>query len=134
MGGEITGDGLGFNPDGRTGQTQKALRQAFTPEFLGRLDATVVFHGLERDTMKDIARKYLDQLAQRAAGQGIRLRFPEELAESLSAQCAGKSGARQMRSLVQEKVEGPLASYLLRCGTTPSQVQAAVEREQVVFR
>lgn len=134
VGGEITGDGLGFNPDGRTGQTQKALRQAFTPEFLGRLDATVVFHGLERDTMKDIARKYLDQLAQRAAGQGIRLRFPEELAESLSAQCAGKSGARQMRSLVQEKVEGPLASYLLRCGTTPSQVQAAVEREQVVFR
>ena len=134
VGGEITGDGLGFNPDGRTGQTQKALRQAFTPEFLGRLDATVVFHGLERDTMKDIARKYLDQLAQRAAGQGIRLRFPEELAESLSAQCAGKSGARQMRSLVQEKVEGPLASYLLRCGATPSQVQAAVEREQVVFR
>ena len=134
VGGEITGDGLGFNPDGRTGQTQKALRQAFTPEFLGRLDATVVFHGLERDTMKDIARKYLDQLAQRAAGQGIRLRFPEELAESLSAQCAGKSGARQMRSLVQEKVEGPLASYLLRCGTTPSQVEAAVEREQVVFR
>ena len=134
VGGEITGDGLGFNPDGRTGQTQKALRQAFTPEFLGRLDATVVFHGLERDTMKDIARKYLDQLAQRAAGQGIRLRFPEELAESLSAQCAGKSGARQMRSLVQEKVEGPLASYLLRCSTTPSQVQAAVEREQVVFR
>ena len=134
VGGEITGDGLGFNPDGRTGQTQKALRQAFTPEFLGRLDATVVFHGLERDTMKDIARKYLDQLAQRAAGQGIRLRFPEELAESLSVQCAGKSGARQMRSLVQEKVEGPLASYLLRCGTTPSQVQAAVEREQVVFR
>ena len=134
VGGEITGDGLGFNPDGRTGQTQKALRQAFTPEFLGRLDATVVFHGLERDTMKDIARKYLDQLAQRAAGQGIRLRFPEELAESLSAQCAGKSGARQMRSLVQEKVEGPLASYLLRYGTTPSQVQAAVEREQVVFR
>ena len=134
VGGEITGDGLGFNPDGRTGQTQKALRQAFTPEFLGRLDATVVFHGLERDTMKDIARKYLDQLVQRAAGQGIRLRFPEELAESLSAQCAGKSGARQMRSLVQEKVEGPLASYLLRCGTTPSQVQAAVEREQVVFR
>lgn len=134
VGGEITGDGLGFNPDGRTGQTQKALRQAFTPEFLGRLDATVVFHGLERDTMKDIARKYLDQLAQRAAGQGIRLRFPEELAESLSAQCAGKSGARQMRSLVQEKVEGPLASYLLRCGTTPSQVQAAVEQEQVVFR
>ena len=134
VGGEITGDGLGFNPDGRTGQTQKALRQAFTPEFLGRLDATVVFHGLERDTMKDIARKYLDQLAQRAAGQGIRLRFPEELAESLSAQCAGKSGARQMRSLVQEKVEGPLASYLLRCGTTPSQVQAAVERERVVFR
>ena len=134
VGGEITGDGLGFNPDGRTGQTQKALRQTFTPEFLGRLDATVVFHGLERDTMKDIARKYLDQLAQRAAGQGIRLRFPEELAESLSAQCAGKSGARQMRSLVQEKVEGPLASYLLRCGTTPSQVEAAVEREQVVFR
>ncbi len=134
VGGEVMGDGLGFNPDGRKGQTEKALHQAFTPEFLGRLDATVVFHSLEKNTLEAIARKYLEQLQQRAAGQGVQLHFPEELAAVLSEKCAGKSGARQIRSLVQEKVEGPLAAYLLRCSRVPSKLLAVMEQEQISFQ
>ena len=134
VGGEITGDGLGFNPATRTDKTEKALRQVFTPEFLGRLDEIVVFRPLERETMASIAGKYLCQLQQRLAKQGIALSFPDELAGSLSAACGVKGGARQMRALIQNKVEGPLAAYLLRCPGKPVKVEARWEEERVSFR
>ena len=134
VGGQIQGDGLGFNPAGRANKTDAALRETFTPEFLGRLDKTVVFRPLERETMDAIARKYLDQLKSRAADQGVQLALSQELPHFLTANCGSKAGARQLRSLVQEKVEGPLAAYLLRCVKKPSKLKATVEDDQVCFR
>ena len=134
VGGEIAGDGLGFNPASRTDKTEKALRQVFTPEFLGRLDEIAVFRPLERDTMAEITGKYLSQLQLRLAKQGITLSFPEDFAGVLSAQCSGKAGARQIRSLIQSRVEGPLAAYLLRCPVKPGNVEAQWEEKQVCFR
>ncbi len=134
VGGEVTGDGLGFNPAGRSDKTEAALRQVFTPEFLGRLDETVVFKPLSRATMEAIAEKYLGQLRARLSRQGIDLRFPAELPGELSKRCTAKSGARQMRALIQSRVEGPLAAYLLRCPGKPERVEAVVEAETVCFR
>ena len=134
VGGEINGDGLGFNPATRSDKTEKALRQVFTPEFLGRLDEIVVFRPLERETMASIAGKYLNQLQQRLAKQGISLSIPEELAMELSADCGGKAGARQIRSLIQNRVEGPLASYLLEYPGKPERVEAYRERDRICFR
>jgi len=134
VGGEITGDGLGFNPASRADKTEKALRQVFTPEFLGRLDEIVVFRALEQATMTGIARKYLGQLTDRLGKMGIVLSFPEELAGELSADCGGRGGARQIRSLIQNRVEGPLASYLLECGGKPEKVEAFRDRDRICFR
>ncbi len=134
VGGEITGDGLGFNPSGRADKTEAALRQVFTPEFLGRLDETVVFQALNREILEGIAEKYLEHLGDRLARRGIRLRYPRELPRELADQCGTKSGARQMRSLVQRRVEGPLASFLLEKTGKVSQVEAVLEPEGVGFR
>ena len=134
VGGEINGDGLGFNPAGRSDKTEAALRQTFTPEFLGRLDETVVFRPLNHETMEAIADKYLHQLQKRLAQQGIDLRLPAELSRDLSMRCTAKSGARQMRSVIQSRVEGPLAAYLLRLSGKPERVEAVLEKEQVCFR
>ena len=134
VGGQIQGDGLGFQPSGRTDKTDRALREAFTPEFLGRLDQMVVFQPLGRENMDAIARKYLEQLRGRAADQGVQLTLSGELPAFLTAGCGSKSGARQLRSLVQEKVEGPLAAYLLRCSHKPAKLKAVVEDEKVCFR
>lgn len=133
VGGQIQSDGLGFNPTGRTDQTDKALREVFTPEFLGRLDEIVVFRPLEAETMDAIAGKYLNQLKTRAADQGIQLAISQELPRFLAEECTVKGGARQLRRRVQEKVEGPLASYLLHCGRKPTKLKAVVEGEQVAF-
>ena len=80
IGSEANSDGLGFQPQGRSEQAKQALRQRFTPEFLGRLDRIVTFAPLQEKTMEQIAKKYLDQLQKRAAANGLQLQLPEELA------------------------------------------------------
>ena len=132
-GGEVVSEGLGFNPEGRADRTEKSLRQSFTPEFLGRLDEVLVFRSLTNGTMAAIAEKYLDQLKLRARKQGLQLCLPPELADCLAAGCTGKGGARQLRSLIQNRVEGPLSTFLLRCSTMPGTVQAVLEGEELAF-
>ena len=133
LGSQVRGDGLGFSPAGRAGEMDAALRQHFTPEFLGRLDRIVHFRPLEDGAMEAIAGKYLKELQARVSGQGIRLQLPDTLAASLGRDCKGRGGARQLRRLVQDKVEGPLALHLLGCNTQPKKLQAKLEGENVVF-
>ena len=132
-GGEVNSDGLGFNPGGRADRTENSLREHFTPEFLGRLDEVLVFRRLGGEVMEAIARKYLDQLCDRAGKRGMTLRLPEELPEKLARECGARGGARQMRSLIQAKVEGPLAGYLLHCAATPAAVRGIFEGENLIF-
>ncbi len=134
VGGEVRGDGLGFRPGGRNGEMDGALRQTFTLEFLGRLDRVVHFRGLEDSAMGCIAGKYLDQLQQRAAQQGIHLQLPADLAEKLGRLSRGRGGARQLRRIVQERVEGPLAAFLLQCSRKPSRVKASMNDETLSFQ
>ena len=132
-GAEVGSDGLGFRPEGAGGRREQSLRQTFTPEFLGRLDEVLVFRSLGRETMESIAEKYLDRLRERAAKQGLELQLPRELAASISDQCRGKGGARQLRSQVQSRVEGPLAAYLLETGITAGAVRGALVEDKLVF-
>jgi len=133
IGGDIRGEGLGFQPAGRDGKTKEALRQRFTPEFLGRLDKIVCFQPLQDQAMEGIARKYLEQLQQRAAVSGIQLHLPEELARELGSIVVCQGGARQLRSLVQERVEGPLAVFLLNCSKKPSHIRSELENGTLHF-
>lgn len=134
VGGEIRGDGLGFSPAGRFEEVEKALRQHFTPEFLGRLDKIVSFRPLGPQAMEAIARKYLRSLQERAAAAGMQLQLPEELAAVLGSRCSSKDGARQLRRLVQEQVEGPLAQFLLQSSKKSSRVKARMEDGAVRFQ
>ncbi len=125
-GGEIRGDGLGFQPSGREAKAEEALRQRFSPEFLGRLDRIICFAPLEEQAVEGITAKYLHQLQERAAAGGMQLQLPEELPKALGKKL-GKGGARNIRRLVQEKVEGPLAVYLLKSARRPAKVKAKLE-------
>ena len=134
VGGQLRGEGLGFCSAGKASEMDEALRQAFTPEFLGRLDGTVRFEPLQDSAMEAIAWKYLRQLQERTAAMGTQLQIPQELAQSLCQRCRGKDGARQLRRLVQSEVEGPLASFLLRCGRRPSRVKLKWDGKEATFQ
>ena len=133
LGGEQQTDGLGFSPQGKTGQVQTALRSHFSPEFLGRLDKIICFQTLTDADMEGITRKYLRRLQERAASAGIRLKLPEELAGKLSCEGRNRGGARHLRHLVQERVEVPLSMHLLQYGKTPTQVEAVWEDGNLQF-
>ena len=133
VGGESRGGGLGFSPDSRESEIQAALGQYFTPEFLGRLDRVVCFRPLTGEAMDAIAEKYLAQLRNRTAVLGISLQLPEDTASRLASVCRGKGGARQLRRLVQEKVEGPLASALLAATRKPAKLKGKWENGELCF-
>ena len=134
VGGETRSEGLGFQPIGREEQTKEALRQRFPPEFLGRLDARIHFRQLTAADMEQIAKKYLDQLLTRAYETGIQLQLPLELAATLGRCSCTEGGARKLRQLVQDRVEGPLASFLLRCQKKPAKVRGYLQNGQLVFQ
>ena len=134
IGGEFKSDGLGFCPAGRTEETEGALRQAFTPEFLGRLDKIICFRPLTDSSMEAIARKYLNQLQNRMAAVGTQLILPEELAAKLGSQCKAKDGARHLRRLVEQQVEGPLSEFLLRSSRKNSKIRCVLNGGEVTFQ
>ena len=134
LGSDKQGDGLGFNPAGRESRVEEALRGHFTPEFLGRLDRVVTFEPLDGTVMEAVAGKYLHQLQQRVESQGIQLHYPENLAARLSRECSRREGARQLRRLVQTRLEGPLADYLLRCSRNPGKLWVTEREGEISFR
>ena len=133
VGGQLRGEGLGFCAEGRKTELNKVVEQSFTPEFLGRLDETVHFQPLGQEAMESIAWKYLRQLQERVRLTGTKLQLPQKLAENLGKSCAGKAGARQMRRMVQTRVEAPLASFLLRCECRPAEVRTEMEGDLLRF-
>ncbi len=123
IGGELRSEGLGFRPAGRTGETDAALRHAFSPEFLGRLDKIICFQPLSTTALSAIAAKYICEMTRRMEAQGVQLQLPETLAQELSSRCRQKEGARYLRRLVQEEIEGPLATFLLQSAKKQSKIR-----------
>ena len=134
IGGEVRGDGLGFQPSGRTGETDAALRKAFTPEFLGRLDRVVQFDALSGAAVEQIVRIQLAKLQERVSARGIQLQLPEELPTVLGRKCGKRDGARQIRHLIQDSVEGPLSVHLLKSNRKSGKIRAKLENEMLQFQ
>ncbi len=133
VGGALSGEGLGFRPAGREGKTMEALRNTFPPEFLSRLDGVIAFDALESQAVTAIAEKYLSQLQSRTEKLPVRLELPEELAGRLAQRCSKADGARQLRRLVQQEVEAPLAEALLRCEKTPRAIKGTWVEDSLKF-
>ena len=133
IGGDQRSDGLGFHPAGRAGETEAALKAHFSPEFLGRLDKIIHFAPLSTAALEQIAAKYLRQLYRRAEGLGVHLEYSEDLPAKLGNRCKQKEGARQLRRMIQEELESPLAALLLRSAKKPGKVQVTAENDTLAL-
>ncbi len=86
----------------------------FRPEFLNRVDDTVVFQALKREHMRDIAEIQLNRLRQRLADQEFGLMVDDEAFEVIIEQGFDPVfGARPMKRAIQRLMENPLANALL---------------------
>jgi ATP-dependent Clp protease ATP-binding subunit ClpB len=91
------------------------LRQSFRPEFLNRIDETVVFHSLTRENIEDIAKLQLSNLAGRIRDRGISIDFDEKAIFFLANQgYDAHFGARPLKRTVQNLVETPLAKEIVK--------------------
>ena len=127
----INGDGLGFCASSGRARQEDALRDVFTPEFLGRLDRVISFRNLTAADMTAIAEKYLSQLKERAAACALSVTIEPEISGILAARCQGKGGARQLRRMVQTELEGELSAYLLRSGKKTGKVRIVSEHGEI---
>ena len=86
----------------------------FKPEFINRFDAVVIFKPLSKTELVMIARLMLTSLGKRIEKQGFRFELSEETLDGL-AEATEKSvfGARELRRIIQDTIESPLAKDLL---------------------
>jgi len=93
---------------------QEELRRHFRPEFLNRIDETVVFHTLKTDHLKRIVEIQLEQLRRRLDERHITLELTEEAREHLvRVGYEPDFGARPLKRAIQREVETPLAKAIL---------------------
>ena len=103
----------------KVNKVQNALKRTFSPEFLNRIDETIMFHPLTRDNVKDIARIQLEILVKRLNKNGINLDFTEEALNWL-AQIGydPQFGARPIKRVIQKKVMNELSKEILSGNVT----------------
>lgn len=93
---------------------QTALKARFKPEFLNRLDETVIFHKLSRDDAAKICDKILDRLTARLKEKGISLEVTQEAKDKLLEMGYSEEyGARPLKRTVQREVEDLLSEAVL---------------------
>ena len=132
---------LGFLPEEGTDRAavERAVlaesRRTFAPEFLNRLDGTLVFHPLDGDSLAAITRQLLDQTGERLSALGVSLQVEEEAVRLLARAGSDRDyGARPLRRAIAAQVEDPAADLLLEgalCSGGTLRVVAEGDRVQV---
>ena len=109
---------------------EEELRRTFRPEFLNRVDETVIFRQLTEADLREIARRMLAATGERMAALGLTFRA-EEAAVALLAQKGLDSayGARPLRRLIRSQVEDPAAEALLAGQFRPGDALVLTVRE-----
>jgi ATP-dependent Clp protease ATP-binding subunit ClpB len=108
----------------------------FRPEFINRIDESVVFHPLAQDQIRGIADIQLRGLTDRLAENDLGLEISEAFMDLLvSAGFDPVYGARPLKRAIQRELENPLAQRLLAGEFQPGQVIVAdIEAGEPVFR
>jgi ATP-dependent Clp protease ATP-binding subunit ClpB len=100
--------------DKKTEAVMNVVRNTFRPEFLNRLDDTVMFHPLGKEQLKEIVDIQLDNLGARLANRRLTLDVSNEAKDWLVEHGYEPAyGARPLRRLIQTAVGDPLARELL---------------------
>ncbi|PKR83084.1 ATP-dependent protease ATP-binding subunit ClpC [Heyndrickxia camelliae] len=97
------------------GKVMDELKKAFRPEFLNRVDETIVFHALEKDQLKQIVTLMSEELVKRLKEQKIELEISEGAKEKIAQEGYDPEyGARPLRRAIQKYIEDRLSEELLK--------------------
>jgi ATP-dependent Clp protease ATP-binding subunit ClpC len=117
------GMGVGFNTPARQGATREysqsvienALKKAFAPEFLNRVDDVVIFDSLQKEHIFKIIDIELAKLYKRIIDLGYTVELSDEAKEFIADKGWDPSfGARPLKRAIQKYLEDPLAEEIIR--------------------
>ncbi len=110
-----TGDDAKQDHEYMKGQVMDVVRRMFRPEFLNRIDETIVFHSLTKEEMKEIAVILLNDLEKRCREQmDLTLRVSAAAKEELIRHSFNsRYGARPLKREIQSRIEDPLSEKIL---------------------
>ena len=124
---EAYGNGLGFSTSSRNVEEnrknvlQKAVRKAFPPEFINRIDELVFFNSLQKEDMEKIIDIQMKGLRSRIAEAGYRLNVTPAAKKFVAE--AGYDpyfGARPMKRAIQKYIEDPVSEFIIGLMQHPS--------------
>jgi ATP-dependent Clp protease ATP-binding subunit ClpC len=112
------------------------LRQIFRPEFLNRLDDIIVFRSLSKKQIKNIVKLLLEDVKGLVKAQDMKIEFDDKVIDLIAdIGYDPEFGARPMQRAIQNQIENPLSSELLKekfeSGDT---IKVGVKDDEIVFK
>ncbi len=130
-------EGSGFNYAHIKEKVTEEVERVFTPEFLNRVDETIVFHPLTKEQIGEIVHIQLGDVQGRLAEEGLSLKLSDEAIKFLVERGYDeKFGARPLKRVIQRHVEDPLSERILMADFTAGDeisVDVAEDEESLVF-
>jgi ATP-dependent Clp protease ATP-binding subunit ClpC len=118
------------------GKVMDEMKRIFNPEFINRIDETIVFAPLGKDEIAKIVDIQLNEVQERLVDRNIKLIFTPEIKKLLVDKGYDPIlGARPLRRSIQRSVEDPLAEeFLLNKFGDGDVISLCADGEEVVFR
>ncbi len=91
----------------------ESVKEFFSPEFLNRVDETIIFNKLDKNSINKISKLMLDEFAKEANKKGYKFEFTDKVIDYISEiGFDTKFGARPLRRAIQKNIEDVLAVML----------------------
>jgi len=107
-------ESIGFGRGKREGDDEEAIKRLFTPEFRNRLDATIAFAPLGRDTIDRVVEKFVLELEAQLIDRDVTFELTPEATRWLGEKGYDDAfGARPLARVIQDYIKKPLADEIL---------------------
>ncbi len=108
---------------------KQVLKENLSPEFLNRIDETIVFHNLSKEQIEQIVSIQLKDLQRRLEQHNLKLIVTDEIKKKIAKEGYDPAyGARPLKRTIQHLIENPLSTEILQ-GKFPEGSEIAVELE-----
>ncbi|MBC2710499.1 MAG: ATP-dependent chaperone ClpB [Desulfosarcina sp.] len=136
VGSQVIQDLGGRNREEMERRVTEAMRAGFKPEFLNRIDETIIFLNLEPDQIGKIVEIQMARLADRLAEQNIEMILSDSARDLIARQGYDPIyGARPLKRVIQKQIENPLAMKILEGKILEgAKLSAEAEGERILFR
>jgi ATP-dependent Clp protease ATP-binding subunit ClpB len=107
-----------------------SLKDHFRPEFLNRLDETIVFDILSNDVIRHIVDLKIKVVSDRLIGKGISLKIEDEALDYLAKEGYNPHyGARPLMRLIQDKILNPVATFIITKGVKKGDMVSVIMKD-----